>query len=149
MFTMIVLSVYVVNRMVYIFGSKYISVKRIIIEIVIELIYSISLILNTNYKFVETDDRWLWYINVLFIISIILEGIYYIICSYVYDEKKTKQRHVISNKVFQVLCAIIIMMAIFCSFLNSFNYFSCIEALQCVMPALYILFEPYVSVVEE
>ena len=66
--------------MVYIFGTKYISVKRIIIELVIELIYSVSLILNTNWKFIETDGelieseqplytKWLWSINLLLIIS--------------------------------------------------------------------------------
>ena len=134
--------------MVDIFGAKYISGKRIIIELFIDLIYSISLILNTSSKFIEIDDRWLWCIDVVFIIIITLECIYYVMCSYFYNDKQTNQRHVISTKIFHVLSVIIIMMGIFYSFLNPFNYFSCIQALLCVMPAVYILFEPYISVVE-
>ena len=143
--------------MVYIFGKKYISVKRIIIELVIELMYSIYLILNTNYKLIETDGeliesdlplftKSLWYIHVLLIICIILEGIYCIICTYFYDDKKNRQGHVISNKMFQVLAVIIIMMGVFYSFLNSFDHYSCIQTLQCMVPAVSLLLEPLIVV---
>ena len=134
-----VLCLYVVNHLVYIFGAKYISVKRIIIEFIIELIYCIFLILNNNYK-------WLWYVNVLLIISIVLECNYYVLCTYFYDANKTPRTHVVSNKVFQVLSVIIIMMAIFYSFMNSFNYYSCIQALQCVAPAVILLLDSLISV---
>ena len=48
--------------------------------------------------------------------------------------------------VFQVLGFIIIMMLIYDLFLNSFNYYSCIEALQYSIPAGYLLIEPLIFV---
>ena len=131
-FTMIVLSLYVVNHMVYIFGAKYISIKRIIIEFVIELIYCILIISNNNYI-------WLLYVNVLLKIIIILECIYYVCCTYFYDANRTPQTHVISNKVFQVLGVIIIMMGIIHSYLNSFNYYLYMQALQCIATVVVLL----------
>ena len=136
---MIVLSVYAVNHMVYIFGAKYISVKRIIIEFVLELIYCVFIILHNNYI-------WLWYVNALLKTIIILEYIYYVLCIYFYDANKTPQTHVISNKVFQVLSVIIIMMGIVYSYLNSFNYYSCMQTLQCIAPAVVLLLSSLISV---
>ena len=138
---MMISSLYVVNHMVYIFGAKYISVKRISIEFVIQFTYCVFHILDNNYK-------WLWHVNILLIISIILECKYYVICTYFYDANKTPQTHVISNEVLQVLGVINIMMGIFYSFLNSFNYDSCIQALQCVAPAIILLLGSLISVDE-
>ena len=68
-------------------------------------------------------------------------------CKYFYDENKTRQRYVISSKVFKcVLGVIIVIVGVFYLFVNSFKYFSCIQTIQCVIPALYLLFEPLIYI---
>ena len=144
LFTIIIVSLYVVNNIVYMFGSKYISLKRILVECIIEGFY--CLVLTKN----ETDlSQWLWCINVLLIIIIILDMVYYIANLCCYDGGKSENRFIISKKVMQCLGVIAIMMGTYDLILDSFSYYSCIEALHCLIPAVYLLFEPLLFVDEK
>ena len=136
-FTIIILSLYVVNDIIYIFGVKYISFKRIIIEFLMEgLIYCIIL----NYELLDNEIN---NFNVFLNIISILDIFYYVATSYFYDkDKEEKSKHIISKKIFQVLGVVIIIMEIYQLILNSFNYNYCIDASKCLLPAVFLLIEP-------
>ena len=139
-FKIILLSLYVVNDIVYMFEAKYISFKRIIIEFLMEGIYWFidhQLIDNK----ISDSNQWLLYINVLLIIIIILDMFYYAISSYHYGKDEVKGRHVISKKMFQISAVVIIMMGISQLILNSFNYHSLIQVLFCLLTGVYLSLE--------
>ena len=141
-FTHIILSLYVVNNIVYLFGVKYISLKRIIIELLMEIIY--CLILNS--KLIQNPHKlkqWLWYINIILSIIIILEPLYAVVGLYCYnnDEVERKKRYSISKKMFQILGAIIIMMMIYELILSSFN-----ALLVCVSNHYYVYYLVFVVI---
>ena len=143
-FTITALSLYVVNNTIYMFGARYISFTRITIEVLISLIYCFIL----DLRFMERDynQEVVQFIQlsfgVLLISIIICEQMYYIMCVYFYAEDTEKK--IISMKVFQVLGFIIIIMLTYDLSLNSFNYHSCIKALQYSVPAGYFLIEPLI-----
>ena len=87
-------------------------------------------------------------INIVLIIIIILDMFYYITSSYFYDgDEEGKNKHIIPQKIFQVLGVIIIMIEIYQIILNSFNYYYCIDASLCLIPAVYLILEPLILVV--
>ena len=150
LFTILTLSLYVVNNTVYMFGAKWVSAKRIIIELIIELIY--GLILNFQFikKYLDHKlivygidlNRLIWQSPAMLSICIFnSETIYYIMCSYFYHKNMTKP--IISMTIFQILGIIIIMLFISDVFINAFNYFECIQALQYSLCAGYLLLEPF------
>ena len=147
--TIITLSIYFVNNTVYIFGPKYVSVRRMIIELVIELLCCLGsrcevMEREIHRKLIahgiDLNISSMQYLGVLSITIIILEKMYYIMCSFCYD--KDRKKPIVSKKIFQFLGLIIIMMSICDVFINSFNYYSCIQALQYSLSAGYLLFEP-------
>ena len=142
-FTIIVALLYVVNDIIYMFGAKYISFKRIIIEVLMIGIHCIIL----NYQSIHNaiNNSYIW----LIIISI-LDMFYYVIILYFHDEnKEEKNKHIISKKIFQVSGVIIIIIEIYELMFTSFDYYHCIHALVCLLTSVYWLFEPFVSVDED
>ena len=132
-----------VNDIIYMFGTKYISFKRIIIEFLMEGIYCIIL----KYQSIDNEINNLC---ILLIIISILDMFYYLTILYFYNEdEEGKNKHIISKKIFQISGVIIIIIEIFELILNSFNYYPCIYASLRLLPTVYLLFEPFVFVDED
>ena len=86
----------------------------------------------------------LWIVGVLFYIVIIVD-IAYCICTKNVDITNRKTQTEISSMTsLQIICFIIIMMSIYDIFINSFDYHSCIQALQYLTPAVYLLIDAFV-----
>ena len=136
-FTINTLLLYVVNDIIYIFGAKYVSFKRVLIEFLMEGIYCIIL----NYQLIDNKMDF----NIFLIIIIFLDMFYYVTGSYFYHEdEEGKNEYIISKKIFQVLAVIIIMMEIYELILNSFDYHYSIQTLLCLLPAVHLLIEPLI-----
>ena len=136
-------SFYIVYNLVEIIGEKYTSGKRIIFEIVV---FSIFLFLYVHDAF-TTYPRFLallWVLTVLFYIVIIVD-----IACYIYtknlDIKDRKTQNIISSmRSLQIMSFIIVMMSIYDIIIHPFNYYSCIQALQYSIPAVYLLIDAFI-----
>ena len=127
------------------FGAKYISFKRIIIEVLMIGIYCII----SNYQSIHNAINNSY---ILLIIISILDMFYYVIILSFYDkdkEEKNKHIYIISKTIFQVSGVIIIIIEIYELTLTSFNYYHCIHTLLCLLTSFYWFFEPLVSADED
>ena len=148
LFTTLTLSLYVVNNIVYMFGAKWVSLKRITIELVIEVTYCFFLNSEFMHKYLHRGliiygidlNRLIQYLGVLLISIFTLEKMYYILGSHCFPENM--KHPIVSQQIFQILGFIIIILSIFDAFINSFNYSSCIQAMQYSLSASYLLVEP-------
>ena len=136
-------SFYIVYNLVEIIGEKYRSAKRIIFEIVVFSIF-LFLLAQDEFRIYTTFLTLLWIVGFLFYIVISINIAYCIYTKNV-DIKDRKTQNVISSmKSLQIICFIIIMMSIYDIIIYSFNYYSCIQALQYSIPALYLLIDAFI-----
>ena len=131
-------SFYIVYNLVEIIGEKYTSGKRIIFEIGVFSIFLFSQDAFTTHSGLLT---LLWIVFALFHIASIID-IAYCIDTKNADKTDRKTQNVISSmRSLQIISFIIIMMSIYDAFINSFNYYSCIQTLQYSIPAVYLLID--------
>ena len=152
------LSLYVTNNMVKMFGVKYRSLNRILIELLIEFIYCFILnpiLMRKGDKLIHENginvnvEELISYFNIyLFsplMAFILLDTSYYLI-AWCHDKSKDEERGyyiIMSTKVFQIKACIIIMIVIYHVIINSFSYYSCIQGLQYSTIAGYLFIEPF------
>ena len=140
-------SFYIVYNLVEIIGEKYTSAKRIIFEIVVFSILSFLFAQNAFSTYPGFYLTFLWIIGFIFYIVIIIDVAYCIYTKYTKNvaitDRKT-QNLISSMKSVQIICFIIIIMSIYDIIINSFNYYSCIQALQYSIPAGYLLIDAFI-----
>ena len=136
-------SFYIVYNLVEIIGSKYTSKKRITVEIVV---ISIIFCLYAQDVFVihYVFSMVLWMICVIFYIATSANVAYCIYTKNVDKTDRDTQNVISSMRSLQIICFIIIIVSIYDAFINSFNYYSCIQALQYSTPAVYSMIDAFV-----
>ena len=75
-----------------------------------------------------------------------MDVIYHIMTWLVYyDQDQGRKKENRATKVLQFLALINIMIVIYDTYINSFNYYSYIQGLQYLMPATYLLIESFLK----
>ena len=136
-FVQILSSFFIVYNLIEIVGPNHRSWKRIIIEIVVFGCFTFWLV-QDGFSTIFCIFYALFYI-------IIVVDVTFYIYTEVVDFGKTKNQNPISSmRSIQIICFFIIVMSIYGIVIDSFNYDSCIKALQYSIPAAYILTEAFI-----